>query len=265
MRIRGNSLRQQQLRGQDRLIVALDVPTHDRAFELVDLLDNVGFFKIGLELLLAGDLLRFLQRLQEQKRQDTGVFVDLKLGGDIGNTIASLVRQLQPLNVKFLTLVESVPLAITLNSAKAAREARGAASDPRLLIVPCLSTMDQDDLRESGISTDLDSYIVQRARVMIDGGFDGLIVSGQAIKFCRSAFPTAVIVSPGIRPAWASPNDHKRLTTPREAISLGADYLVVGRPITRASDPRAAAQLIIDEIDAAITIVRRTEQSSGTG
>jgi orotidine-5'-phosphate decarboxylase len=100
-RIRGKSLRQQQLRGQDRLIVALDVPTHDRAFELVDLLDNVGFFKIGLELLLAGDLLRFLQRLQEQKRQDTGVFVDLKLGGDIGNTIASLVRQRQPLNVKF--------------------------------------------------------------------------------------------------------------------------------------------------------------------
>jgi orotidine-5'-phosphate decarboxylase len=248
----GNSLQQQQLSGQDRLIVALDVPTHDRALELVDLLDNVGFFKIGLELLLAGDLLRFLQRLQEQKRRTAGVFVDLKLGGDIGNTIASLVRQLQALHVKFLTLVESVPLAITLNSIKAAREARGPASDPQLLIVPCLSTMDQEDLRASGINTDLDSYIVQRARVMINGGCDGLIVSGQAIKLCRSAFPTAVIVSPGIRPAWASQNDHKRLTTPREAISLGADYLVVGRPITTASDPRGAAQLIIDEMDAAI-------------
>jgi orotidine-5'-phosphate decarboxylase len=250
-------LQQQQLSGQDRLIVALDVPTHDRAFELVHLLDNVGFFKIGLELLLAGDLLGFLQRLQEQKRQNAGVFVDLKLGGDIANTIASLVRQLQALNVKFLTLVESVPLAITLNSVKAAREARGTASDPQLLIVPCLSTMDQEDLRESGINTDLDSYIVQRARVMIDGGCDGLIVSGQAIKSCRTAFPSAVIVSPGIRPAWASHNDHKRLTTPGEAIGLGADYLVVGRPITRASDPRGAAQLIIDEIDAAITIVQQ--------
>jgi orotidine-5'-phosphate decarboxylase len=244
---------QQQLRAQDRLIVALDVPTHGRALELVDLLDNVGFFKVGLELLLAGDLLRLLQRLQEQRQQNAAVFVDLKLGGDIGNTIASLVRQLQALNVRFLTLVESVPLAITLNSVKAAREARGLASDPQLLIVPCLSTMDEEDLRESGINTDLDSYIVQRARVMINGGCDGLIVSGQAIKLCRNAFPTAVIVSPGIRPAWASPNDHKRLTTPREAIGLGADYLVVGRPITRAPDPRAAAQLIIDEIDAALT------------
>src|ERR1700688_2946091 len=153
MRILGKSLQQQQLRSQDRLIVALDVPTHDRAFELVDLLDNVGFFKVGLELLLAGDLLRFLQRLRDQKRQNAGVFVDLKLGGDIGNTIASLVRQLQALNVKFLTLIESVPLAITLNSVKAAREARGPASDPQLLIVPCLSTMDQEELRESGINT----------------------------------------------------------------------------------------------------------------
>jgi orotidine-5'-phosphate decarboxylase len=243
----------QQLKGQDRLIVALDVPTHERALQLVDQLDNIGFFKVGLELLLAGDLLRFLQRVQEQRQQNAGVFVDLKLGGDIGNTIASLVRQLQALNVKFLTLVESVPLAITLNSVKAAREARGPASDPQLLIVPCLSTMDEEDLRESGIDTDLDSYIVQRARVMINGGCDGLIVSGRAIKLCRSAFPTAVIVSPGIRPAWASPNDHKRLTTPTEAISFGADYLVVGRPITRASDPRGAAQLIIDEIDAALT------------
>ena len=246
-------MQQQHLRGRDRLIVALDVPTHGHALELVDLLDNVGFFKVGLELLLAGDLLRLLQRLQDQRQQNAAVFVDLKLGGDIGNTIASLVRQLQSLNVKFLTLVESVPLAITLNSVKAAREARGLAPDPQLLIVPCLSTMDQEDLRESGINTDLDSYIVQRARVMINGGCDGLIVSGQAIKLCRSAFPAAVIVSPGIRPAWASPNDHKRLTTPREAIGLGADYLVVGRPITRAPDPRAAAQLIIDEIDAALT------------
>src|SRR3984893_2540910 len=112
MRLLGEALEQQQRRSKDRLIVALDVPTHDRALELVDLLDNVGFFKVGLELLLAADLLRFLQRLRDQKRQNAGVFVDLKLGGDIGNTITSLVRQLQALDVKFLTLVESGPLAI---------------------------------------------------------------------------------------------------------------------------------------------------------
>ena len=94
----------------------------------VEQLDNVSFFKVGLELLLAGDLLGFLQKLQARRQHDGGVFVDLKLGGDIGNTIASLIRQLQPLNVKFWTSAESVPLAITLNSVKAARTARG--SDP---------------------------------------------------------------------------------------------------------------------------------------
>ena len=237
--------------GRDRLIVALDVPTHERAFELVDQLDNVSFFKVGVELLLAGDLLGFLRQLHERRQQGGGVFVDLKLGGDIGNTIASLIRQLQPLNVKFLTLVESVPLAITLNSVKAARAARGTAPHPQLMIVPCLSTMDETDLRESGIHMDLDSYIVQRAKVMIDAGCDGLIVSGHAIGLCRSTFPSVVIASPGIRPTWAPADDHKRHTTPREAITLGADYLIVGRPITTASAPRDAAQRIIAEIDAA--------------
>lgn len=252
------------LRGKDRLIVALDVPTHAQALALVDNLDNVAFFKVGLELLLAGDLLGFLQRLQERRKGDGGVFLDLKLGGDIGNTIASLIRQLQPLNVKFLTLVESVPLAITLTSVKAARAARGSLPDPRLLMVPCLSSLDEEDLRESGVNTDLDSYIVQRARIMIDAGCDGLIVSGQAIGRCRTAFPSTVIVSPGIRPAWASPDDHKRLTTPREAIALGADYLVVGRPITRAASPGEAAQRIIDEIDRALENRRSSSSGSGT-
>lgn len=250
--------------GKDRLIVALDVPTHAQAFDLVDALDNVVFFKVGIELLLAGDLLGFLTQLQRRRHQDGGVFVDLKLGGDIGNTIASLIRQLQVLNVKFLTLTESVPLGITLSSVRAARKARGDAKDPRLLMVPCLSSMDEEDLRESGITDDLDTYIVKRSKVMIDAGCDGLIVSGQAIRRCRAAFPEIDIVSPGIRPSWAPPNDHKRLTTPREAISLGSDYLVVGRPITQASDPKDAAQRVIDEIDSALLSRRSSSSDSGT-
>jgi orotidine-5'-phosphate decarboxylase len=235
---------------KERLIVALDVPTHRGAFALVDALPDVSFFKVGLELLVAGDLRAFLRELQ-QRRPDGGVFVDLKLGGDIGNTVASLVRQLQPLNVKFLTLVEAVPLAVTLTSITAARAARGTAADPRLLMVPVLSSMDQADLRASGIDEDLDSYIVRRGRVMIEAGCDGLIVSGRAIRLCREAFPSAVLVSPGIRPAWAETGDHKRSTSPREAIEFGADYLVVGRPITRAADPKDAARRVIEEMDAA--------------
>jgi len=241
------------LRGKDRLIVALDVPTHERALALVDRLDNVSFFKVGLELLLAGDLYALLRNLQARRPQNGGVFVDLKLGGDIGNTIASMIRQLQTLNVKFLTLVESVPSAITLKSVKAGREARGDAADPKLLMVPFLSSLDEGDLRESGIvDVDVDSYIVQRARVMLGAGCDGLIVSGRAIQVCRQNFPDVVLVSPGIRPAWASADDQKRITTPYEAIEFGADYLVVGRPVTRADDPRDAAEKIIVEIDRAL-------------
>lgn len=242
-----------QLAGKDRLIVALDVPTHELAVQLVDQLDNVSFFKVGLELFLTGDILGFLKRLQQRRAGEGGVFVDLKLGGDIGNTIASLIKQLQVLNVKFLTLVESVPLAITLNSVKVARATRGDAADPKLLMVPCLSSLDQSDLRDSGINQEIDEYIVSRAKTMIEGGCDGLIVSGKAIQLCRATFPKIVLVSPGIRPAWASRDDHKRITTPTEAIRLGSDYLVVGRPITQNPDPRGAAQLVIDEIDEALS------------
>lgn len=240
------------LTGRDRLIVALDVPTHERAFQLVDQLDNVLFFKVGIELFFAGDVFAFIQKVQERRAGHGGVFVDLKLGGDIGNTIASMIRQLQSLNVKFITLVETNPPTITYASLRAVRAARGSDPYPQLLMVPYLSSLDEEDLRANGITMGLDAFIVDRGRAMIAAGCDGLIVSGGAIRACRHAFPRAVIVSPGIRPAWAPPDDQKRLTTPREAIRLGSDYLVVGRPITRADDPRRAAQLIIDDIDGAL-------------
>lgn len=132
--------------GKDRLIVALDVPTHARAFELVDQLDNVSFYKVGLELLLAGNLLGFLQELQERRGQAGGVFVDLKTAGDIGNTIAAMIRQLQSLNVRFLTLTETVPRAMTLATVKAILAARGSAQHPQLLMVPVFSSLDEEDL-----------------------------------------------------------------------------------------------------------------------
>lgn len=240
-------------KGKDRLIVALDVPTHKQAFELVACLDNVSFFKVGLELLLAGDLLGFLRRLQERRSQDGGVFVDLKTAGDIGNTIARVVRQLQSLNVKFLTLTETVPLALTLANVRTIRTARGSDLKPQLLMVPMLSSLDKNDLLQGGLEVDdLDVYIRERGRKMLSAGCDGLIVSGQAIRACRDAFPSTVIVSPGIRPVWAQADDHKRHATPAQAINLGADYLVVGRPITQNQDPRNAAARIIDEIDKAL-------------
>lgn len=245
------------LAGQDRLIVALDVSTHDEAFRLVDELPNVSFFKVGLQLLMSGDILGFLGKLQQ--RRNGGVFLDLKLSGDIGNTITELVKACTALNVRFLTLVKSHPASITVRTIEVAQEARGGSPYPRLLMVPLLSSLNADDLRELDIEDDADAFIIRNGGELLEHGCDGLIVSGNAIGSCREAFPHVDIVSPGIRPAGSAADDHKRLTTPGEAIRLGADYLVVGRPITQAVHPRDAAQRIIDETDEAL------EEGRGAG
>jgi len=233
-----------QLQGKDRLIVALDVPTAKEALALVETLDNVSFFKVGWQLFMAGDLPWLLGQLSAKN-----VFVDLKVPGDIGNTISAIVELCVAMNVKFLTLSESVlPPTIA-----AAVNARGGRSEPKLLMVPYLSSLDEEDLRASAITTTLDDYVRVRSVAAITAGCDGLIASGQAIKLCRQRFGQSIlIVSPGIRPAGAPTDDHKRHTTPAEAIRLGADYLVVGRPIRTDHSPRDAAQRIIDEIDSTL-------------
>jgi orotidine-5'-phosphate decarboxylase len=235
-----------QMGGAERLIVALDVPTVDEALRAVKDLDNVSFFKVGLQLFMAGGLPTLLQSLREKR-----VFVDLKVPGDISNTIAAVIDLCVAHDVTFLTLSESMPPA-AIRAAAAARRARG--SSLKLLTVPFLSSLDADDLLETtGTAESLETHVLKRAKQAIDAGCDGVIASGAAIQWCRTAFPRpTLIVSPGIRPAGAATDDHKRHTTPRDAIRLGADYLVVGRPILRASDPRAAADRVIREIDAAL-------------
>jgi orotidine-5'-phosphate decarboxylase len=239
-----------QLRGADRLIVALDVPTLDAALRTVDQLENVSFFKVGLQLFLACGLPMLLRSLRGKK-----VFVDLKMPGDIGNTIAAVIDICVEHGVTFLTVSESMPLAV-IRSAAAARNAHGQA-EPRLLTVPFLSSLDADDLAETtGTIDDLETFVLKRARAALDAGCDGVIASGPAIQWCRTAFPPpTLVVSPGIRFDGATTDDHKRHTTPAEAMRLGADYLVVGRPILRAADPRAAAGRIIREIDAVLSSV----------
>ncbi len=140
-----------ELRGTDRLIVALDVPTHDAALALVDELENVSLFKIGLELLFAGGLFSLLERLQERRRPTGGVFVDLKLAGDIGNTITALVNQSCKLGIRFMTVVESVPVAITLDTIQTVRRARKDDLFPELLMVPYLSSLGTQHLRDIGV------------------------------------------------------------------------------------------------------------------
>ena len=240
----------QGMLASERLIVALDVPTVREALALVERLDNVSFFKVGWQLFITGEVRALLERLRSKK-----TFVDLKLPGDIGNTIASVVDQAAAMNVQFLTLSDSIPVT----AIEAARRARKGSDTPKFLIVPALSSMDEGDLRTAGGAggaTSVDDHIVTRGGAALRAGCDGLIASGSAIGLCREKFPSAIIVSPGIRPSGSSSDDHKRHTTPGEAIRLGADYLVVGRPIRTASDPREAAQHVIDEIQDALDISR---------
>ena len=217
---------------------------------------------------MAGNIIGFIRDLQERRSISGGVFIDLKISGDIGNTISSLIKSCLSINVKFLTLVEAAHSSITIRAIQAAREARGASEFPRLLMVPLLSDLDTDDFleQEVGVLTPTD-YIVRRGRMMLHYGCDGLIVSGEAIQTCRREFKDKWIVSPGIRPAGASSDGHKRFTTPTEAIQFGADYLIVGRPILQASEPRTAAAAIIDEIDRALLLrdesQSRAEATSG--
>jgi orotidine-5'-phosphate decarboxylase len=236
--------------------VALDVPSVDEALALVAQLDNVSFFKVGLQLFLTGGLPTLLQSLR-----DKHVFVDLKVPGDIANTISAVMDLCVSMKVTFLTLSESMPLP-AIRSARAARDAR-QSENPKLLTVPFLSSLDASDL--PGVAAgenDLETFILKRAHAAVEAGCDGMIASGQAIQVCRQAFRSSIIVSPGIRPAGASTDDHKRHTTPAQAIGLGADYLVVGRPILKAPDPRGAASLIIDEIDAALGGARNSMSGS---
>lgn len=246
------------LKGRNRLIVALDVDCVDVASQVVDELTNVHFFKIGWRLLMAGLRQKTLWAFWDSLvRNHKEVFVDLKLP-DIGNTVADVVRDLcKDDHVAFLTLHENM----ALSDIELARQARGNSKTPQLLTVPFVSSMDESDFKQvaapaatSGIC--LDQWILTRARLALEHGCDGIVASGDAIRLCRTKWPKSTnvpIVSPGIRPVGSSTDDHKRFTTPSTAIRIGADYLVVGRPILNASNRVRAAQEIIDEIDDALS------------
>jgi orotidine-5'-phosphate decarboxylase len=238
-----NGAAQGNLRPEERIIVALDVPTKEDALRIVRELDGViTFYKIGLELLMAGgmeDLLRHLVR-------DRKVFVDLKLPGDIPETVKRVVGLATEIGVKFLTLSNSVTPGVI----KSARDGRGDSKTPELLYVSYLSSLDRNDFAEQfgADPSTFERHLEQRTAAAKDAGVDGFIVSGQEIGLLRSKYPDVTLVSPGIRPSGSPLDDHKRSCTPAEAIRLGANYIVVGRPIRNAPNRKDAAQRIIDEI-----------------
>jgi len=228
------------LESRQRLIVALDVPSVEAAQALVARLgDAVVFYKIGYQLAFAGGLAYAPMLADAGKR----VFLDLKLH-DIGSTVAEGVRSVARLGASFLT-VHAYPQTM-----KAAVEAR--QGDLRILAVTVLTSYDDADLAAAGYRAPVAELVAARAAQARDIGVDGLVCSAaEAAKVRPIVGSELALVTPGIRPAGADAGDQKRIMTPARAIGAGANYLVVGRPIIAAADPKAAAQAIVEEISQA--------------
>ena len=225
---------------RERLIVALDVPSVEAARAMVARLgEAVSFYKIGYHLAFAGGLSYAGQLAQSGKR----VFLDLKLH-DTGNTVAAGVKSVSRLGASFLS-VHAYPQTM-----QAAVEARGHGL--RILAVTVLTSFNDADLAAAGYGATVGEVVARRAAQARHIGVDGLVCSPEeAANVRRIVDGSLTLVTPGIRPAGASVGDQKRIATPSAAIAAGADYLVVGRPILAAEDPKAAAEAIVAEIAAA--------------
>jgi orotidine-5'-phosphate decarboxylase len=227
-----------EIAARDRLIVALDLPGVGPAEAMITRLgDSVTFYKIGYQLAFAGGLPLVRQLAAAGKK----VFADLKLH-DIGNTVARGVESVAALGATFLT-VHAYPQTM-----KAAVEAR-AGSGLKILAVTVLTSYDDDDLQAAGYRLAVSDLVEARARQAQGQGVDGLVCSPEEAAGLRKMIGRQMnLVTPGIRPAGSAAGDQKRIMTPARAISAGADYLVVGRPVIDAADPRAAADAIQAEI-----------------
>jgi orotidine-5'-phosphate decarboxylase len=227
----------------DKLIVALDFPDAAQAFALVDRLEGCcKWFKVGLELYLsAGNSVVF-----ELKRRGFSVFLDLKLH-DIPNTVAGAVRSVAGLGADLLTVHASGGPAML---AAAAEAATGLKAAPQLLAVTVLTSMDMAQLEAVGISATSAEQALRLAKIAHSAGIQGLVCSPQEAGLMRRELPDSVLVTPGIRSAGSAVGDQKRVATPAAALSAGADYLVVGRPITQAEFPRVALEAIFVEMRA---------------
>lgn len=225
---------------RERLIVALDVPSVEAAQAVVARLgDAASFYKIGYQLAFAGGL----SYAEELAKSGKRVFLDLKLH-DIGNTVAAGVKSLSRLGASFLT-VHAYPQ--TMQAAVKARE-RGL----RILAVTVLTSFNDADLAAAGYGATVGEIVARRAAQARDIGVDGLVCSPEeAANVRRIVGASLTLVTPGIRPAGASAGDQKRIATPTTAIGAGADYLVIGRPIVAAENPKAATEAIVAEIAAA--------------
>ena len=237
-----------KIAARDRLIVALDVSSVEAACALVETLgDSVSFYKIGMELAYGEGGFTFAQELAQSGKK---LFIDLKLH-DIGNTVTRATRQIARLGATFLT-VHAFPQTM-----KAAREGAGD-SGLKLLAVTVMTSYDDADLAAAGYAFNVRDLVARRALQAQEAGMDGLILSPEEVEAMRAQVgPGMLLVTPGIRPAGSAVGDQKRIMTPALAIAGGADHLVVGRPVTEAADPKAAANQIVGEITSGIEMLDR--------
>jgi orotidine-5'-phosphate decarboxylase len=229
-----------QIPRAERLIVALDVPTPAEARALVEKLgDSARFYKVGLELFMAGGYFELIDWLVGR---DSKVFVDLKFF-DVPETVRRAVGNLRGRGISFATV----------HGNQAIMEAAGKEKgEVKILAVTVLTSLDRGDLDDLGFSCDVEHLVLSRARRAIEAGCDGVISSGLEAQRLKSEFhDKLLVVTPGIRPVDNRPaDDQKRTVDVAQAFASGADYIVVGRPIRQASDPRAAAQAIQQTIAA---------------
>jgi orotidine-5'-phosphate decarboxylase len=224
----------------DKIIVALDVPTKERALELVKQLnDKISFFKIGLQLYTAEgpEIVRAVLATGAK------VWLDLKLY-DIPNTVARAVESASSLGVQMLT----IHLSGGSEMIRAAIAAR--ANDMLILGVTVLTSSTEQTLREIGIKDTVVDQVIRLATIGTEAGIDGFVASPHELKRLRGEFGNRIkIAVQGIRPSWAEPGDQKRFMTPRDAIEAGADYIGIGRPITAYAQPREALARILQELN----------------
>ncbi|MDJ0601219.1 MAG: orotidine-5'-phosphate decarboxylase [Crocosphaera sp.] len=226
----------------DKIIVPLDVSTEEAAIALLDKLPQVTFWKVGLELFVATGP-TILKHLKDRQKK---IFLDLKFH-DIPNTVASACRSASQYGVNLLTLHATAGK----NALKAATQAIAqSSSPPQLLAITLLTSLNSRDLAfDLKVPLELPEYALQMALLAKDSGINGAVCSPQEVaqlrQVCGKDF---VLVCPGVRPTWANAGDQQRVMTPKQALNAGADYLVIGRPITMADDPVMAWNRIIDEV-----------------
>ncbi len=238
-----------QILSKDRIVVALDVETSAHALALVEKLRGlVGMFKIGKQLFTAAgpDIVRQIVGMDEK------VFLDLKFH-DIPNTVAGAGVEAARLGVTIFNvhaLGGSAMMRATVEAVNKAAEHEKLIR-PQILAVTILTSHDQATLAEIGLEKTIREQVICLAQLAAASGIDGIVASPQEIASLRNAIPDPnfVILTPGVRPVGAARNDQKRVMTPGEGVQAGADYLVIGRPITGAENPVAAAQKIIEEIE----------------